>query len=954
VLAFGLVALSMSWRQFACESRPDSIAGENQGRESGDEDLDVGQSPRRPLARTIVGRVLLETIIGNEVYEQDPGQIAAMAATVEDTSSGDVTRTDAAAEDPEEEDAPLFWGLAGDRVELSAANSPRTRISLWADGVELASTLGVESDGTYTLSLGFAPPQRSYLEIEVPDRLRAALALDFEQEVTWPYLVAPVALGYGFEASGSVVDERGVPVPGATLEARPLVPTTAGDAFETQDDEAPPWRVTSQADGTFAWDTLPAGPLRIWVDRIGYARTAFDVEVPARDLRLPIPLRFEINGEVSATFGQQMMANVDVRVEGSSLSPALRVHPQENGRFRVADLTDGVFAIEATLDFDGSAADGQHQRQSEQWASIPLENVRPDRSIHLVMLPAHQVRVQVKNATGQPIAGAQIQVFREKVGVLGRSCVSDESGVCLINALIDGKYWAFAQAISALPLEGQSFFVAAADTKLELTLSSPGHLSGTIVDERGVAVPGAKIALVSRSGGGLVAAPESLARPHVPAQNVAVNVDPRRAVVSDDGANPRLFVTDSVPDYQIQRGTASATMDSAQVLLLATSDASGAFELDGFLPGEYRVWIQHSAYAQPEPADFAWIAGEKLAPIQIVLYPGQTVSGRVMNDNGQPIAGAVVAVNGVNTASTDERGAFDLGRRRGRFEVRIWAQGYLGEVEELKIGKEPLVRDYRLESAQQRLVVRVSDRLGVALAQAHVEVREPQGKMPDFDDWTDASGVATFDALARGAVHLVVTHDDYAMVAREVKVDEANDLIEVALSRGFDLNVEVVDGRSREPIADCEVEVADLVHACDGEGRVEFRRLIAQRTFLQVQAPDYCPQRYTLEPEDLREGANGSVRLELVRSATLIGIVLDHEREPVARAAISLTLRDGSIVRTLSQKDGRFELRGVPDGESWIVVDPPAAADDWRSTSVKVFGRRQETTELDPIVLRRR
>lgn len=78
----------------------------------------------------------------------------------------------------------------------------------------------------------------------------------------------------------------------------------------------------------------------------------------------------------------------------------------------------------------------------------------------------------------------------------------------------------------------------------------------------------------------------------------------------------------------------------------ATTDATGSFSITDVDPGTYQLMIQHQNYPQPRNGavrkSVEIKAGEKAGPVNMELIPGASVSGHVVDEDGDPLAGCTV------------------------------------------------------------------------------------------------------------------------------------------------------------------------------------------------------------------------------------------------------------------------------------------------------------------------
>jgi hypothetical protein len=78
----------------------------------------------------------------------------------------------------------------------------------------------------------------------------------------------------------------------------------------------------------------------------------------------------------------------------------------------------------------------------------------------------------------------------------------------------------------------------------------------------------------------------------------------------------------------------------------AITDITGSFSMTNVVPGQYQLTVQHRNYptARSGPArkTVEIKAGEKAGPIDLTLIPGASVSGHVVDEDGEPLSGCSV------------------------------------------------------------------------------------------------------------------------------------------------------------------------------------------------------------------------------------------------------------------------------------------------------------------------
>ena len=167
-------------------------------------------------------------------------------------------------------------------------------------------------------------------------------------------------------------------------------------------------------------------------------------------------------------------------------------------------------------------------------------------------------------------------------------------------------------------------------------------------------------------------------------RTVTLNVKPDQtaraafAVTADDGSLTGVLVD----EFNTRLPGATVTLtgpDGTSRTVPVGSD--GSIDVDGLRPGEYKVRIEADGY---EPVEQTINIGpgenKQLNVPGLVAMPG-SISGHVVDDDGNPVSGATVKLagpDGTRTVSVGADGSINAdGLRPGEYMVRIRADGYV-------------------------------------------------------------------------------------------------------------------------------------------------------------------------------------------------------------------------------------------------------------------------------------
>lgn len=525
----------------------------------------------------------------------------------------------------------------------------------------------------------------------------------------------------------------------------------------------------------------------------------------------------------------------------------------------------------------------------------------PSGPLAVVLPPGRAAFGRILDLEEQPLEGATV-VLTPARGGAGEpmELTTDPAGRFLGAAVAWDAFDLTADADGFAPatLRGMELPESSGPADLGSLLLQPGvAIDGRVIDPEGGPVAGARLHFREATG-----------RP-APSERERLLEDEPAAVAGDDG---RFVVDDLAPGRPVD--------------LLASAE--------GFLP----VW---TLAVEAPPTD----------PLVITLEPAAQLSGRVVDQDDEPVVDASVTVTstgspegtvgvvarrevGSRTAPTDERGRFQVdGLAPGPTRVEAAAEGYLsaGPVEtDLPLGGE--VRDLEIVLRRGAVIAgTVADEAGEPVAGADLRAGPARGS-------SAADGTFRLVGLDVGFVGLFTYHPDFKPAAQEVEVRPGTNTVEVVLEDGFVLAGRTVDEGGR-PLAGTRVQLRaeslrggrgyQVVSGADGA----FRAVVgdAGRYRLVALREGFAPRQIsglTLGPTPVED-------LEVVLSpgTAIVGEIL------------GLELDDLATVEVVASRDDLGEVHGTVDYSGRYRVDHLLPG-DWRLRAQVAGGRRQATATV--------
>jgi len=428
------------------------------------------------------------------------------------------------------------------------------------------------------------------------------------------------------------------------------------------------------------------------------------------------------------------------------------------------------------------------------------------------------------------------------------------------------------------------------------------------------------------------------------------------------------------------------------------ADGAGMFVL-GRLPYGAAT-VRATADGCALAAQTVQISGE-LQWLRLQLFPARTITGRVTNLDGRPLAGAFVLADpdlpdtldfADDCTTTDAEGRYEFRRVPiGGVFLRAWSPGHQTQ-EEYTTGKDPVAVDLALDPDPDLTVtLRLLGATPAELAAASFHVRAARGDVaqalpaPLASARPDADGSCQLVGMPRNVTLRYVTVSvpgAHCLPSRqELRSGRRGEVtLEFRLLRGDEATIRgtLVDGDGK-PVKGvrlhCRAEghgggayaidsaVGSGISAADGSFALPSP--VAPGEKFSLQSDDdkvavWQPHDDVFQHHDncfIAEHLPGAVhQVTTIVTTTVRGIVHDADGTPVAGAAIQLLARaanrspaEETIAEAWTGRDGRFLLlRGLGGGMQLpvrVLVDGPLSA-----SSTEFSLGEGDAFELEPLV----
>jgi protocatechuate 3,4-dioxygenase beta subunit len=376
----------------------------------------------------------------------------------------------------------------------------------------------------------------------------------------------------------------------------------------------------------------------------------------------------------------------------------------------------------------------------------------------------------------------------------------------------------------------------------------------------------------------------------------------------------------------------------------AVSGPDGRFEVPDLARGErVDLMVKRRGYTEGRLPGVGVPAEE---PVTVVLQPASTLAGVVVDDDGDPVEGAMVLIQGEPAPGWPFAGNVGRGRsgEDGRFTVEDVPPGRLGAM--VRADGFLVHEEGGLEVApgedrdDLRFVLRpgatirgrVTDAAGRPIADASVEVLEDAGfRRSGFGAATtgsDADGLFELDGVEPGTRSIAADHDGHVRSVRDLEVTRGDNRLDFRLEPGLTVSGRVLD-EGGAPVSGARVSLESpderFTFRSGGEltddaGAFAVEGVAPGAYTVSAQMEGFAAARQ--EGVEVAGAPVAGVELHLSRGTTVTGRLLGVELAEMAGARVLA----GSFANTSRMPafaavdyDGSYRIDGLAPGE-WTLM----------------------------------
>ena len=323
------------------------------------------------------------------------------------------------------------------------------------------------------------------------------------------------------------------------------------------------------------------------------------------------------------------------------------------------------------------------------------------------------------------------------------------------------------------------------------------------------------------------------------------------------------------------------------------TDAAGRWRFDHAptTRSDLYVEVSHPKYSTVRRGLVRALYGitlDKQPTATLVLEPAVTVTGKVTDEQGKPIANASVRAQMMNDsrrAVSDDKGEYQIeGCDRGTIHLVASSPGKSIQIKRLNLGTEPARFDFKMEPGR-KIRLRVEDMQGKPLPKARVHVRLADGQVfvEQLNQFANQEGVWEWNEAPTDEVKVDISPEGHMYKSSQPVKARAEEYV-FRHSPQLEINVHVIDAETRKDVPEFSWTYG-VLFAGNSDfywmknetklakgGKFTFKHSLWYETYgIRIEAPGYRPATSRTIRND--EGKL-ELNFELQKAADIVATVL--------------------------------------------------------------------------------
>lgn len=680
-------------------------------------------------------------------------------------------------------------------------------VSVYNQGVLVTSTTTL-IDGSYSIS-GLAPGNYT-ITASLTNYQNASVSASIFANQTTPLSLALTPVS---GAISGVVQSGATPISGATVTVLKGNTTVA--------------TLTTDGSGAYLSSGLAPGSYTVVASASTY-QTATKGSIVLSNATSTVNFDLvsqpgTISGVLTDAITHSAIPGVVVTALSGNISVGTTITAND-GSYSFAGLTPGAYII------TGAAVNYQTLAQGANVQALATTTV----NLSLQSQPGSVSGQIIDSVSLAAIAGATVDISQGNVVIA--SVLTDVNGYYSITGLAPGSYNVVIHATNYQNAFKGCIILPNANSTLNSALvSSPGSISGQVLNNASTALPGAIVNLyahnlllatqVADSQGNFIFANLAPGTYTVTAQagnyqagsqSVQVNANATSSITFNllpDPGSCTCTLLDALTSLPLS-GANVSLLQSNVVVATSITNELGQCSFLGLAPGQYVVRATLSNYQSVVQG--ITIQSNLTAVVSLSLQPDPGLICGVINDliTGAAVNGAVVDIIKGNTTvaslTTDSDGAYQFSSLApGIYSIRVSASNYQTTLQTSTIlANLTTTLNLGLQPTPGNISVTVVDVSATAVAGVLVTVSNPLNNTPIATALTDASGSCLISGLAPGLYNVVATALNYQNITLSASV-VANVTVPLSITLQPDpgsISCLVQDSVSHLPLVGCLCE----------------------------------------------------------------------------------------------------------------------------------------------------